>query len=65
MLELVNGEVASFNQLPVSTVLHGQNTISNIGDMSKVKESCLEDISGPAEILQIEGGSEVSTNLVE
>ena len=48
--------MASFCQLPISLVLHGPNTISNIGDMSKVKESCLEDISGAAEILQIEGG---------
>lgn len=33
--------------------------------MSKVKKSCLEDMSGPAEILQIEWGLEVSTILVE
>ena len=59
------GEVASFCQLPVSPVNHGQNTVSKIGDMSKVHESCLEDISGPAEILQIEGGLDVSTNMVE
>ena len=45
-----NGEVASLGvQLPVSTVLHGQSTVSNIGDIS------LENISGPAETLQIEG----------
>ena len=46
-------------------VYHGQNTVSKIGDMSKVNESCLEDISGPAEILQIEGASDVLTNMVE
>ena len=46
------GEVASFCQLPVSPVYHGQNTVSKIGDMSKVNESCLEDISGPAKIFK-------------
>ena len=46
-------------------IIDSQNTISNIGDMSKVKKSCLKDISGPAEISQIEGGLKVSTNLVE
>ena len=35
-----NGEVASFGQLPVSMVLHGQSTVSNIGDISKIEESC-------------------------
>ena len=33
--------------------------------ISKVEESCLENISRPAETLQIEGELEVSTNLVE
>ena len=46
------GEVASFCQLPVSPVYHGQNTVSKIGDMSKINESCLEDISGPAKIFK-------------
>ena len=52
--------MTSFSQLPVSPVLHGQNTISNMGDMSKVKESYLKVISGPA----VEGGLKFSTNLV-
>ena len=40
-----NGEVANFGiQLLVSTVLDGQSTDSNIGDISKVGELCLENI---------------------
>ena len=53
-------------QLPVSPVNHGQNTVSKTGDiLSKVHESCLEDISGTAEILQIEGELDVSISMVE
>ena len=60
------GEVATFCQLPVSPVNHGKNTVSTTGDiLSKVHESCLEDISGTAEILQIEGELDVSTRMVE
>ena len=52
-------------QLPVSKVLYGQSTVSNVGDINKVEESCLKNISGPAETSKIEEEPEVSTNLVE
>ena len=56
--------MAAFSvQLPVSTILHGQSTVSNIGDVNKVGESCSENISGPAETLR--GSWRFSTNLVE
>ena len=63
--QYVNGEVPTFGQVPVSMGLHGQSTVSNIGEISKVEESCFENISGPAETLKIEGELEVSTNLDE
>ena len=55
-------KVALFGQLPVSMVLHSQNTVSNIGGITKVEVLCLENISGPAETLKIEGEVEVLTN---
>ena len=58
--------MATFWQLPVSPVNCGKNTVSKTGDiLSKVHESCLEDISGTAERLQIEGELDVSTSMVE
>ena len=60
-----NGEVASYSLLPNSKVLHGQSTVSNIGDITKVEESCLANISRSAETLKIEGELKVSTNSVE
>ena len=48
-----NGEVATFGQLLSSKVYHGQNTVSNVGDIPKVDLSYLENISEPAETLTI------------
>ena len=57
--------MASFCQLPVSPINHGQNTVSKTGDiLSTVHKSCFEDISGTAEILQIEGELDVLTRMV-
>ena len=47
------------------SVLHGQSTVINLGDITIVEESCLENISWLAETLKMYGELEVSTNLVE
>ena len=57
--------MASFGLVPDSKVLNGQNTVSNMGDIPRVDLSCLENIPEPAETLQIEGGLESLTKMVE
>ena len=45
--------MATFGLLLYSKVYHGQNTVSNVGDIPKVDLSYLENISEPAETLTI------------
>ena len=60
------GKVATFCKLPVSLVNHGKNTVSKTSNiLSIVDESCFNDISGTAEIIQAEGELDVLTNMVE
>ena len=59
------GTVANFGQLPYSKVYHGQCTVSNVGDKSKVDLSYLGNIPEPAETLSIEEGQDCSNQLVK
>ena len=60
-----NREVATFGLLPDRKVYHGQNTVSNVGDIPKVDLSYLENISEPAETLTIRAVQESQTEMVK
>ena len=61
-----HGEVATFCKLPVSPVNHGKNTVSKTSNiLSIVDESCFNDISETAKIIQAEEELDVLTNMVE
>ena len=59
------GEFATFCKLPISKVNHGQTTASNSNILSRVNESCFDDIPGTTEIIQAEEELDFLTNVVE
>ena len=59
------GEIATFCKFPVSMVKHGQTTASNSNILSRVNESCFDDIPGTTEIIQAEEELEILTSVVE